>query len=98
MALSRTYTEDFSWADWNRDGRLDLFGATSGDNNQVDLMFENLGGGQFLRITNSPLVKVPDISINAAWGDYDNDGDLDVCVTTWNSSQPTLPQRRRWGL
>ncbi|MRR31322.1 hypothetical protein EG834_13600, partial [bacterium] len=84
LALSRTWVEHWDWADWNADGLLDLFGATSGNANQVDVMFENLGGGQFLRITNSPLVKVPDLSINAAWGDYDNDGDLDVLVTSWS--------------
>jgi len=49
-------------------------------------MFENLSGGQFLRITDSPLVRVPDVSINGASADYDNDGDLDVCVTSWNST------------
>jgi hypothetical protein len=86
LAISRTWPEFFSWADWDGDGRLDLFGATSYDTNQVDIMFRNLGGGQFLRITNSPLVKVPDVSLNAAWGDYDNDGDLDVCVTSWNTT------------
>ncbi len=86
LALSRTYPENFSWADWNRDGRLDLFAPTSGNTSQLDLMFENVGGGQFLRITNCPMVQVPDISVNAAWADYDNDGDLDVCVTRRNSS------------
>ncbi len=93
LALSHTWTEHWSWADWNADGRLDLYGATSGNAGELDLMFENLGDGQFLRITNCPLVKIADLSINAAWGDYDNDGDLDVLVTSW--SQPNQLYRNQ---
>ena len=85
LAISHTWTEQWGWADYDGDGNMDLFGATSLDTSQVDLMFHNLGGGQFLRVTNSPLVRVPDISTAPSWGDYDNDGDLDLVVSSGNS-------------
>lgn len=83
LALS-IWLENLSWADWNGDGRLDLFIATSWNDSQRDLMFQNLGGGQFLQVTDSPFVQAPHLSIAASWGDYNNDGNLDACVTSWN--------------
>jgi enediyne biosynthesis protein E4 len=82
LALSGTWVEQYDWADWDGDGKLDLFGATSGGDPPVDLMFQNLGGGQFQQVTDNLLVQIQDVSINSAWGDYDNDGDLDLLVTS----------------
>jgi hypothetical protein len=66
-----------SWADYDNDDRLDLFIANrSGPN----LLFHNLGGGEFVRIQAGEIVTDSDVSIGAAWGDYDNDGFLDLLV------------------
>ena len=66
-----------SWADYDNDGRLDLFVANrSGPN----FLFHNLGGGAFARIQEGEIVTDSDVSIGAAWGDYDNDGFLDLLV------------------
>ncbi len=71
-----------AWADFNNDGWLDLVMVGSSDiadgsNYQkgVATVFRNNGNGTFTAIT-SPFVGV---SIAAAsWGDYDNDGFLDL--------------------
>ena len=86
LAVSHTFTEHWGWADYDGDGNLDLFGTTTGNPDQVDLMFHNLGGGQFLRVTNSPLAEIRDISVAPVWGDYDNDGDLDLFVSHKNQT------------
>jgi enediyne biosynthesis protein E4 len=87
LALSHTWPEQFSWVDYDDDGDLDLFTVTSWDTNQVDILFENRGGGVFQRITNSPLVQTPDFDTTSAWGDYDNDGDPDVVIPSANRSR-----------
>ncbi|MHC1764584.1 MAG: FG-GAP-like repeat-containing protein [Verrucomicrobiia bacterium] len=82
VALTRAYPESLSWADYDDDGYMDLFEATSDGPDQLDLLFHNLGGGRFSRMTTGPFVTVSDISMGPLWGDYDNDGDLDLFVSS----------------
>ena len=66
-----------AWADYNNDGQPDLFIANSAGRN---FLFRNLGDGAFARIQEGPIVNDSDYSIGSAWGDYDNDGFLDLFV------------------
>ncbi len=66
-----------AWADYNNDSRPDLFVANSAGRN---FLFHNHGGGAFARIQEGPIVNDSDLSIGCAWGDYDNDGFLDLFV------------------
>jgi len=68
-----------SWCDYDNDGDMDLFVTHSGA--VGNSLFRNDGAGHFVdATTNSGLVDIGE-SIGAAWGDYDNDGDLDLFVT-----------------
>ncbi|MHC1769121.1 MAG: CRTAC1 family protein [Verrucomicrobiia bacterium] len=87
-SLATTLGSPFScpWADYDNDGRVDLFIA---NNEGTNFLFRNLGGGDFARIQEGPIVdQSDDPSIGAAWGDYDNDGFLDLFVANggWLSS------------
>jgi PKD repeat protein len=71
-----------SWGDYDNDGDLDVFIAFSGvfGNSAPNRLFQNNGDGTFTRIASGPLVEGRINSSFGAWGDYDNDGDLDLFV------------------
>jgi hypothetical protein len=67
------------WADYDNDGYLDVFVAGS---NAGQKLYRNDGDSTFTRITNSSLVKIWTASPQGiAWGDYNNDGRLDVFIS-----------------
>ncbi len=72
-------------ADVNNDGTLDLYVLTLGERNYLYL---NDGGGRFTEAAQSYELDMhsddlPRERSTAAFGDYDNDGDLDAVVTEW---------------
>ena len=67
--------------DYDNDGFLDLFVTTFNlSGNAHNFLYRNNGDGTFSSITNSTLVTDHGSSLGCAWGDYDNDGYLDVFV------------------
>jgi hypothetical protein len=66
-----------AWVDYDNDGWLDLFVGSSGSTN---LLYRNLGDGSLTAITNSILAQPASKGWQGAWGDYDNDGWLDVFI------------------
>jgi predicted nucleotidyltransferase len=73
-----------SWADYDNDGDLDVFlcGATSASGVYLTKIYKN-DNGIFSEI-NAIFPGVQNGS--AAWGDYDNDGDLDLIIVGQTSS------------
>ncbi|MBC7775868.1 MAG: VCBS repeat-containing protein [Phycisphaerae bacterium] len=65
-----------NWTDFNNDGKLDLF--VSNESNQNENLYRNDGNGSFTKLTTGPLVTAGGKTMSSSWGDYDNDGDLDV--------------------
>ena len=67
-------------ADVDGDGRTDLYFVNQVGGNQL---WRNAGGGRFEDITASAGVGVPGkVSVSAGFADIDNDGDVDLYVTT----------------
>ena len=67
------------WGDYDNDGDLDILitGETySGEDSKI---YKNNGDGTFTEQTGISLTGVSYSS--AAWGDYDNDGDLDIVLS-----------------
>ena len=74
-----------AWGDYDNDGDLDLFIPYFGANNRF---YTNEGNGVFRDRATELGLDHDGRSRGAIWGDYDNDGDLDLYVT--NSGQPNL--------
>ena len=80
-----------AWADFNNDGWLDLFvpDAVRWDNAAATpnhLLYQGGNGGQFTKITADPVVTVPGYASDQVWGDFDNDGYVDLFVMgSWSS-------------
>jgi hypothetical protein len=66
-----------SWGDYDNDGFLDLMVTRV---NQPNLLFRNLRNGSFTRVTTAPFATDTAISQGCSWGDYDNDGFLDLVI------------------
>ncbi|MEE9463962.1 MAG: FG-GAP-like repeat-containing protein, partial [Candidatus Neomarinimicrobiota bacterium] len=79
-AVTTDWSESYgsSWCDYDNDGDLDLFVANRGESN---CLYANNGDGTFLKVTDGPVVTDGGYSRGGSWGDYDNDGDLDLFVT-----------------
>lgn len=74
-----------SWSDYDNDGDMDLFVPhTGGSRNSL---FRNEGQGRFSEVLDSGLGAIGE-SLGATWGDYDNDGDLDLFVNNVRMNGP----------
>jgi hypothetical protein len=72
------------WGDYDNDGWLDLYVTTSlyiAGEQQRDWLFHNNQNGTFTEVGDTSGLSGDDsVGVGAAWGDYDNDGRLDVFV------------------
>ncbi len=86
------YSWGCAWGDYDADGYPDLFVCNWGQDNITphDFLYHNRGDGTFERITSGPLVNANHNALGATWGDYDNDGKLDLFVTSINDDPSGL--------
>src|SRR5947207_3165171 len=76
-----------AWGDFNGDGFQDLFVSTR---TGPSLLYSNNGNGTFSRILAAPVATDAGNCFGATWGDYDNDGFLDLFVGVNNSGNDWL--------
>jgi hypothetical protein len=79
-----------AWGDFDNDGNEDLFIVSAGGpldmpagQRAPSLLLRNLGDGTFQKVDSFPDTRI--IGMGAAWGDYNNDGWLDLVVTGYNT-------------
>jgi len=75
------WTPGASWGDYDNDGYLDLYVVNFQPPEAVNHLYHNNGNGTFTQITIDPPEASGACSIGSAWGDFDNDGYLDLFVT-----------------
>ncbi|HEY5534359.1 MAG TPA: FG-GAP-like repeat-containing protein [Ignavibacteria bacterium] len=69
-----------SWGDYNNDGYMDLFVSGGVIGSGEDRLFRNNGNGTFTKITSDPIVTYNHWAGGSSWGDFNNDGYLDMFV------------------
>jgi len=79
-----------AWGDFDNDGLDDLFVVSGGGSLALperqrapSVLYHNLGNGRFEKVQDFPELRI--IGMGAAWGDYDNDGWLDLVVTGYDT-------------
>jgi chitodextrinase len=68
-----------AWGDYDNDGDLDLF---VGDAVGTNALYRNNGNGTFTAVASPSCISGSTGTAGAAWGDYDNDGDIDLFLAT----------------
>lgn len=115
LTRALTYTGfGTQWFDYDNDGNLDLFVAngavrmtrlaepTEYPYHQINQLFHNDGHGNYRETTAQAgaALQLSEVSRGAAFGDIDNDGDLDILVTNNNGPVRLLlneiGSRRHW--
>ncbi len=88
MANNDRFSFSPAWGDYDDDGDPDLYVANDfGRNN----LYRNNGDGTFNDVAAEAGVEDLAAGMSAAWGDYDNDGDLDLYVANmWSSAGQRL--------
>ena len=82
IALKSGNSQGGAWADYDEDGLPDLFVSRV---NEPNLLYHNEGGGVFRPVTNGIIVHDVSVGQGTSWGDYDNDGHLDLFVVNPNA-------------
>jgi hypothetical protein len=74
-----------AWGDYDNDGLLDLFVTGMETGNRL---YHNNSNGVFTNVTSGAMLTPPTGggSRACAWGDYDNDGYLDLFLTSYNAT------------
>jgi enediyne biosynthesis protein E4 len=79
-----------AWGDFDNDGLDDLFVVSGGGSLDLpeaqlapSVLYRNLGDGRFEKVEDFPELRIH--GMGAAWGDYNNDGWLDLVVTGYDT-------------
>ena len=83
-----------AWGDYDNDGDLDILltGIETYSYEEMSKVYRNDGPSAGWTFTDIE-VQLPDVSSSSAWGDYDNDGDLDILLTGYNNDSGGLVSR-----
>ena len=75
-------TKSATWGDYDNDGNLDLFvvNETDGSIDAPSQLFRNNGDGTFTDVAEKAGVRSRCFGMGTVWGDYDDDGFLDLYV------------------
>lgn len=73
------------WADYDNDGDQDVFISRGFDLAEPSLLYRNNNDGTFTDVTATAGIVHNELSRSVTWGDYDNDGDVDLYVVNFKN-------------
>jgi hypothetical protein len=74
------------WADYDNDGDADVF-LNNNNSAQANHLYKNNGDGTFTQVTGAPFDTDVNLRVfTGAWGDYNNDGFLDLYLAGENAN------------
>lgn len=85
IELTGVYNGAVAWGDYDNDGLLDLLLTGNANDGIMTKIYRNNGNNSFTEIPSQTLIEVWVSSVS--WGDYDNDGDLDILLSGYTGSQ-----------
>lgn len=98
IAMNAGSSNSALWIDYDADNDLDLYVSRwAQQSGQANLLYANDGNGGFSRVLDHPIVQDINSTWVSAWGDVDNDGDLDVFVPS-NEDLPSYFYRNDNGV
>ncbi len=83
------YSHSSSWADYDRDGFLDLI-VSDIHPTHFNFLFRNKQDGTFESVNTSEINQMASSSLGVSWADYDNDGDQDLFIANTNGENNAL--------
>ena len=89
LALPAYPTQAAAWGDYDGDGDLDLYVGNEADEAHAypSQLFRNRGDGAFEDVAATAGVTNLRYAKGVAWGDVDNDGDLDLYVSNFGANR-----------
>ncbi|MBE9468629.1 MAG: VCBS repeat-containing protein [Bacteroidetes bacterium] len=78
-SLANVCCSSLAWGDYDNDGDLDILLTGSSGIGEISKIYCNNGDNSFSEQIGIPLKGV--VYGSSVWGDYDNDGDLDILIT-----------------
>ncbi|MBI4722496.1 MAG: VCBS repeat-containing protein, partial [Candidatus Stahlbacteria bacterium] len=74
--ITNDMSRNVASADYDNDGDIDLYISNYGF--KRDWLYRNNGDGTFTEVSQFAGINTLDATIGASWGDYNNDGNLDI--------------------
>jgi hypothetical protein len=79
MGVENSRTKSSAWGDYDNDGDLDILLTGYDGIGAYSMIYRNNGDNTFTEMTAINLIDVFDSCVD--WGDFDNDGDIDILIT-----------------
>ncbi len=87
---TESFTPGVSWGDYDNDGWIDIFITPNYDPSDLNSsakphLMHNNGDGTFSDVTEKSGLSYDSQAQSGIWGDYDNDGDLDIYINEFGT-------------
>jgi hypothetical protein len=96
LVTDKAHWHGAAWGDYDNDGDLDLFVIQAMDADRKNILYRNDGDGTFTKIIEPTLQNL--VAANGgwtvSWGDFDNDGYLDLFITSGSGAKNALLRNR----